>query len=65
MFGGIGHWELLLVAFVAFLLFGQRLPGLMKSMGSSLRSFREGMEGPGEAAHSHELNQSHQPANNT
>jgi TatA/E family protein of Tat protein translocase len=42
---GIGHWELLLVAFVAFLLFGSRLPGLMKSAGTSLRSFREGMEG--------------------
>ena len=54
MFGGIGHWELLLVAFVAFLLFGQRLPGLMKSMGSSLRSFREGMEGPGDAVESRE-----------
>lgn len=43
---GFGHWELLIVAFVAFLLFGQRLPSLMKSMGSSLRNFREGMEGP-------------------
>jgi TatA/E family protein of Tat protein translocase len=46
---GIGHWELMLVAFVAFLLFGQRLPGLMKSVGSSLRSFREGIEGPAAA----------------
>jgi sec-independent protein translocase protein TatA len=42
---GIGHWELVVVAFVAFLLFGNRLPGVMKSAGSSLRSFREGMEG--------------------
>ena len=45
MIGGIGHWELLLIAFVAFLLFGNRLPGLMKSAGASLRGFREGMEG--------------------
>jgi TatA/E family protein of Tat protein translocase len=43
---GFGHWELLIVAFVAFLLFGQRLPSLMKSLGSSLRTFHEGMEGP-------------------
>jgi TatA/E family protein of Tat protein translocase len=42
---GFGHWELLIVAFVAFLFFGHRLPGLMNSLGSSLRTFREGMEG--------------------
>jgi TatA/E family protein of Tat protein translocase len=41
---GMGHWEVLIVAFVAFLLFGHRLPGLLKSTGASLRSFREGME---------------------
>jgi TatA/E family protein of Tat protein translocase len=42
---GIGHWEIVLIAFVAFLLFGNRLPGLMNSAGSCLRNFREGMEG--------------------
>jgi sec-independent protein translocase protein TatA len=42
---GFGHWELLIVAFVAFLLFGSRLPALMRSLGGSLKSFREGMEG--------------------
>ncbi len=41
---GFSHWEFLIVAFVAFLLFGQRLPSLMRSVGSSFRSFREGME---------------------
>jgi TatA/E family protein of Tat protein translocase len=41
---GLGHWEVLIVAFVAFLLFGHRLPGLLKSAGASLRSFQEGME---------------------
>jgi sec-independent protein translocase protein TatA len=46
---GIGHWELLLVALVAFLLFGNRLPGLMKSLGSSLKSFRDGMDGVAES----------------
>ena len=45
MIGGIGHWELLLIAFVAFLLFGQRLPGLMKAAGASLGAFRDGMQG--------------------
>jgi TatA/E family protein of Tat protein translocase len=42
---GFGHWELLIVAFVAFLFFGNRLPGLMNSLGSSFRTFREGMDG--------------------
>jgi TatA/E family protein of Tat protein translocase len=41
---GMGHWEVLIVGFVAFLLFGHRLPGLLKSAGASLRGFREGME---------------------
>jgi TatA/E family protein of Tat protein translocase len=41
---GLGHWEVLIVAFVAFLLFGHRLPSLLKSAGASLRGFREGME---------------------
>jgi len=50
---GFGHWELLIVAFVIFLLFGQRLPSLMKSMGSSLRGFREGMEGPADIGPGH------------
>jgi sec-independent protein translocase protein TatA len=52
---GFGHWELLIVAFVAFLLFGQRLPSLMNSLGSSLRTFREGMEGPPQPQEAGEL----------
>jgi TatA/E family protein of Tat protein translocase len=42
---GFGHWELLIVALVAFLLFGHRLPIVMNSLGGSIRSFRDGMEG--------------------
>lgn len=54
---GFGHWELLIVAFVAFLLFGQRLPSLMNSLGSSLRTFREGLEGPPQPQEAGELSQ--------
>jgi TatA/E family protein of Tat protein translocase len=37
----IGHWEVLLVAFVAMLLFGHRLPNVMGSLGEAVRSFRD------------------------
>lgn len=40
---GFGIGELLLVSLILLLLFGRRLPGTMKSLGESLRGFREGM----------------------
>lgn len=41
MFGS-SSWELLLVALFALLLFGHRLPGAMRALGSSVREFRDG-----------------------
>lgn len=41
MFGSSG-WELLLVALFALLLFGHRLPGAMRALGSSIREFQNG-----------------------
>jgi sec-independent protein translocase protein TatA len=41
----IGHWEILLVAFVAVLLFGHRLPSVMGSMGEGIRNFRDAFSG--------------------
>ncbi|MBI1901709.1 MAG: twin-arginine translocase TatA/TatE family subunit [Planctomycetia bacterium] len=38
-----GPLELSIVAFVALLLLGTRLPSVMRSLGSSFRSFREGL----------------------
>jgi len=40
---GIGPTELLVVGFVALLLFGNRLPSVMRSLGSSLSEFRRGL----------------------
>ncbi|MDA1050650.1 MAG: twin-arginine translocase TatA/TatE family subunit [Planctomycetota bacterium] len=40
---GIGHTELLVVAFVALILFGNRLPGVMRSLGQSVTEFRRGL----------------------
>lgn len=40
----IGFGEMMVVAFVALILFGGRLPEVMRSLGASYRSFRRGME---------------------
>jgi TatA/E family protein of Tat protein translocase len=37
--------ELILVAGVALLLFGNRLPGAMRSLGQGFREFRTGLRG--------------------
>jgi sec-independent protein translocase protein TatA len=42
---GIGHFELLIVAFVILLLFGNRLPGLMRSLGRGVVEFKHGLHG--------------------
>ena len=44
-FGSGIHW--LIILFVALLLFGKRLPEVMKNLGGSIREFKKGMdEGP-------------------
>ena len=45
MFGFGGGWELLIVAFIVLLLFGKRLPGVMRSMGKSIVEFKKGVKG--------------------
>jgi sec-independent protein translocase protein TatA len=37
--------ELLIVAFVALLIFGNRLPGVMRSLGKSVTEFKKGVSG--------------------
>ena len=41
----IGFGELVVVAFVALLLFGGRLPEVMRTLGATYRNFRRGVEG--------------------
>jgi sec-independent protein translocase protein TatA len=41
----IGHLELLVIAFVILLLFGNRLPGLMRSLGRGVVEFKQGLHG--------------------
>ncbi|MGL4943783.1 MAG: Sec-independent protein translocase subunit TatA/TatB [Thermoguttaceae bacterium] len=45
MFGMPGHLELLIVAGLALLLFGNRLPGVMRSLGRSVVEFKKGVSG--------------------
>ncbi|MEX0818147.1 MAG: twin-arginine translocase TatA/TatE family subunit [Pirellulaceae bacterium] len=45
MFGMPGHLELLIIAGLALLLFGHRLPSLMRSAGRSVVEFKKGIQG--------------------
>lgn len=40
-----GIWELLIVAVIVLLLFGKRLPTVMRSLGSSIVEFKKGVHG--------------------
>ena len=42
-----GATEIIIIVFIVLLLFGgKRLPGLAKSLGASILSFRKGIENP-------------------
>lgn len=38
----IGPWELLIVGLIVLLLFGSRLPSVMRSLGQSVTEFKKG-----------------------
>ncbi len=41
----VGPWELIIVAFIALLVFGNRLPSVMRSLGKSVTEFKKGVSG--------------------
>ncbi|QDU98676.1 Sec-independent protein translocase subunit TatA/TatB [Lignipirellula cremea] len=43
MFGLPGHLELLIIAGIILLLFGHRLPGVMRSLGTGIKEFKTGL----------------------
>ncbi len=44
-FGMPGHFELIIIAAIALLLFGNRLPSVMRSVGRSIVEFKKGIQG--------------------
>lgn len=45
MIGGIpGHWELIVVVLIAVLIFGKRLPDIIRGCGKSISEFRKGLK---------------------
>jgi sec-independent protein translocase protein TatA len=45
---GLGPWELLMVAVIILLLFGSRLPSMMRSLGRGVVEFKKGLHDEGD-----------------
>jgi sec-independent protein translocase protein TatA len=41
-----GQWEWLIVLFIILILFGRRLPGVARSLGQGISSFKKGLNDP-------------------
>jgi len=44
-FGATSPWHLLIILIIVLLLFGNRLPSVMRSLGRGMVEFKKGMEG--------------------
>ena len=44
-FIGVNPWEIIVIGLVVLLLFGNRLPGLMRSLGRGVVEFKKGVQG--------------------
>ncbi len=47
MIAFVNHWELLAILAVVLLLFGNRIPGMMRSLGSGITEFKRGLKDGG------------------
>jgi sec-independent protein translocase protein TatA len=45
LFAFFGTWDLVIIAFIAMLLFGNRLPSMMRSLGEGVQEFKKGVAG--------------------
>ncbi|MGE0141716.1 MAG: twin-arginine translocase TatA/TatE family subunit [Planctomycetota bacterium] len=44
-----GGWEIWVILLVVLLLFGNRIPGMARSLGSGIVEFKKGLRGEGDA----------------
>ena len=58
--GGIGMPELLIVGFIVLILFGSRLPSVMRSLGQGVTEFKKGVQGIDEEKSSSETEKAEQ-----
>lgn len=47
MFAFLSTWQLLIVGFIVLMLFGRRLPEVMRSMGQGVKEFQDGIREAG------------------
>ena len=44
MIAFVNHWELIVILVVVLLLFGHRLPGMARALGSGITEFKRGLK---------------------
>ena len=44
----LSHWQIILVLVVVLLLFGNRIPGMARALGSGIIEFKKGLRGEGD-----------------
>jgi len=44
MFAFLGHWEMIAVLVIVLLLFGHRIPGMARALGSGISEFKRGLK---------------------
>ena len=40
----LGHWEIIAVLVIVLLLFGHRIPGMARALGSGISEFKKGLK---------------------
>lgn len=43
-----GHWEIIAILVIVLLLFGHRIPGMARSLGSGITEFKRGLKSGGD-----------------